>query len=470
MGDEDKVNSEHNGTLSDLLVVFGITGDLAFKMTIPALYRLERSGYLNCAIVGVAIDDYDDTAISKRFRDSLENAGEHVEHKVISALLARFSYLQGDFLSPSTYDRLRDVVSHSKNPLFYLEVPPALFAHMVKLLTEAGLSQRAKVLIEKPFGTDLASAKALNKTLHGLVEEDQILRIDHFLGKQPLMDLAYIRFANQIIEPLLDRVHMDSIQITMAEDFGVDDRGSFYDRVGAIRDVVQNHLLQVLALVTMDTPLSGAYKDIWDKKVEALRAVSSMDIATSVMGQYDGYLEVPGVSPNSQTETFFATKVSIESWRYFGVPIFIRTGKYLKVRSTEIRVVFKPAPELSYIKDVSTLPPNQMILRIDPKPALRLSICSKDSTGSSGRVVHMDLPFEEELGRLPMPYERLLHDALVGEYSLFTREDAVEESWRIVQPLLDGERNVVSYQKGGYGPKEARHLCKGHLGWQEPWL
>ncbi len=454
----------------DVLVIFGVTGDLAHKMTIPALYRLEQAGYLQCPVVGVALEPWTLDRLIEEFRAALGKAGEEVNDRIFESLATKLSYVHGDFSDRDTYSRLKEVIGVYHNPLYYLEIPPSLFASVIHELSSVDLTSKGKFLIEKPFGTDLASAKMLNDTLHEMIEEEQILRIDHFLGKQPILDISYLRFANEIVEPMLSREHVDSIQITMAEDFGVEDRGSFYDRVGAVRDVVQNHLLQVLSLITMEIPTGQNYGAIWDKKADILRAVVPMDPKTSVFGQYEGYLGVPGVSPSSQTETYVATKVFIENWRWYGVPVFIRAGKALAVRATELRVIFKKAPHLSYVNDLGHLPPNEMILRVDPNPSLRLTLASKDAVGSRGRVVSLDLPFAEELGRLPLPYERLIHNALSGEYSLFTREDSVEESWRIVQPLLDPEKSLISYKKGSLGPLEANALCKGYLGWQDPWL
>ncbi len=454
----------------DVLVIFGITGDLAHKMTIPALYRLEQSGYLHCPVVGVALEPWSRDRLVGEFKASLGNDGQSVDQDVLESLASKVSYVHGDFSDADTYLRLKDLISKYKNPLYYLEIPPPLFARVIQELSSVGLASKGKFLIEKPFGTDLGSAKALNGTLHEIITEEQILRIDHFLGKEPVLDISYLRFANEIIEPLLSREHVDSIQVTMAEDFGVEDRGSFYDKVGAVRDVVQNHLLQVLCLMTMEIPIAGNYGAIWDKKTDILKAVTPMDPKTTIFGQYEGYLDVPGVAPLSKTETYVATQVYIENWRWHGVPVFIRTGKALSVRSTELRVVFKRAPHLHYVSDLGGLPPNEMILRIDPDPSLRLQLASKGAVGTRGRSVSLDLPFEEELGKLPLPYERLIHNALIGDYSLFIREDSVEESWRIVQSLLDPDKSIIGYKKGSFGPSDANALCKGHLGWQRPWL
>ncbi len=454
----------------DVLVVFGITGDLAHKMTIPALYRLEQSGYLSCQVVGVALEPWSQDRLVEEFKVALGNDNESVDQDTLESLFSKVSYVHGDFSDHNTYLRLKDVVGKYRNPLYYLEIPPSLFAPVIHELASVGLADKGRFLIEKPFGTDLSSAKTLNDTLHRVIAEEQILRIDHFLGKQPVLDISYLRFANEIIEPMLSREHVDSIQVTMAEDFGVEDRGSFYDKVGAVRDVVQNHLLQVLSLMTMEIPTSNSYGAIWDKKADLLKAVTPMNPKTTVFGQYEGYLDVPGVGPHSKTETYVATEVAIENWRWHGVPVFIRAGKALSVRSTELRVIFKRAPHLPYVSDLGDLPPNEMILRIDPNPSLRLQLASKDAVGSRGRSVSLDLPFEEELGKLPLPYERLIHNALIGDYSLFTREDSVEESWRIVQPLLDPDKSVIGYKKGSFGPSDADALCKGHLCWQTPWM
>ena len=458
-----------NSEDADVLTIFGITGDLAKKMTFRALYRLEAREKLDCPIVGVAIDDWTVEQLHEHAAEAITDTVSSPNRDVLHRLTQRLTYVQGDYGDADTFARVARRSRDRRQPVFYLEVPPSLFATVVHGLADAGLTEDARVVIEKPFGHDLDSARALNAELCEALREEQILRIDHYLGKEPVMDITYLRFTNSLLEPVWNREHVSHVQMTIAEDFGVDDRGRFYDAVGAMRDVIQNHALQVLALVAMEPPTGNHHDSIRDKKLEFFKAVRTADPERYVRGQYEGFRKVKDVAPDSTTETFAAVELEVDNWRWSGVPFFIRAGKCMPAKASEVTVIFQRPPRLG-VGSGEKPDPNQLTVRIEPTPGARIRLFAKRAGEEAFEPADLAVLFEKVPGEDPEPYERLLGDALAGRYQLFTRQDAIEETWRIVQPLLDEPGPVHPYEPGTWGPEESGKLTRGLCQWSDPWL
>jgi glucose-6-phosphate 1-dehydrogenase len=458
-----------SGGRADALVVFGITGDLARRSTLPALYNLTEQGLLTCPLIGVGRRPVERDEFERLVTESVSSSEDGVDEKILADLVGRLQYISGDAEEGGMYEGLRAALSDSELPVFYLATPPQMFDEIAEELADAGLvGESSRLVVEKPFGTDLESARELNKKLTAIFPEERLFRIDHFLGKEPVQDIMYLRFANALFEPIWNREHVASIQITMAEDFGVEDRGSFYDPVGAIRDVLQNHLLQVLALVAMEPP-SGDDDAIPRRREDVFRAMPAVEPREAVRGQYAGYREVDGVKASSDTETFVACAFEIENWRWAGVPILVRAGKALPKTATEVVIRLQRVPQLEWGGHRLYSPGHDdVVLRIGRHAGVSIFLRAKTPGKAVSQPVSLDLDFAEELGEPPEPYERLLADALRGDQTLFPRWTVIEETWRIVQPLLDNAPPIELYEQGTWGPNSAHVIAAAHGGWRDP--
>jgi glucose-6-phosphate 1-dehydrogenase len=441
------------GGSADALILFGITGDLATKKLYEALYNLTKRGEMPPLVVGVAGSEWDLDDLRLHIRDTLVSHGVEVDDAVFGRLAASLRYVSGDYRNAATYQELDAVLGDVRAPVAYLAIPPALFVDVIEGLASVCLNRDGRVVLEKPFGRDLGSAQELNAILHAHYPEQSVFRIDHFLGKEEVQNLMVFRFANSILEPIWNRHYIDNIQITMAESFGIEGRGRFYDGVGALRDVFQNHLLQVISLLGMEPPISEAPEALRDERVKVLSAMQPLDPNNLVRGQYDGYLSEKYVVADSDTDTYVALKCEIDSWRWAGVPWHVRTGKAMAETVTEAIVEFKRPPQMLFADNHPAAKPNNLRFRLKPDDRITLVMQAKrPGDALSSRSVPLQVDPIEVGEPVKDAYERLLEDAIQGDQRLFAREDGVEAAWRIVQPILESPPPVVSYEAGSWGP------------------
>ena len=453
---------------SDALVVFGCTGDLAHKQIFPALYAMVKRGELTVPVIGVAFPKWSLERLQRRATDSIKSAGGIDNKGALTKLLSLLRYVSGDYKDPATFAAIKQALGGAKRPAHYLAIPPSLFETVIENLGKAGLAKDARVIVEKPFGRDLASAKELNRVAHAAFPEDSIFRIDHFLGKEAIMNILYFRFANSFLEPIWKRNYVASVQITMSENFGIKGRGGFYETAGCLRDVIENHLFQIVALLAMEPPATRDYGAVQTEKAKVFEAMRPLKPDDLVRGQYAGYRQEPDVAKNSDVETFCAVRLFIDSWRWAGVPFYLRSGKYLPDTVTEVLVQLKPSPqrlfEDSAPKDGRA---NYVRFRCSPDAAIalatRVKIPGKEYIGEQ-----RELFLCEELSGQEAPYERLLGDAMAGNGALFTREDAVEAAWAVVDPVLKKHERVKVYKRGTWGPKQANAILQPGESWHNP--